>query len=134
MEIPSNIRSFLEEKPRFGVLATVQADGLPHQSVMWWALSGNEVMFNTRQGRIKDRNLSATPQVSLCVEDEYRFATLVGQARGDHDAERTQQDIRRLAERYLGKEKAQEWMTNVFSKESRVTYRFTIERCYSQGL
>ena len=53
-------RAFLNEK-RFAVLATINKDGTPQQTVMWYELQGDEIMMNTAHGRLKDRNLAARP-------------------------------------------------------------------------
>ena len=67
-------REFLNEK-RFAVLATINKDGTPQQTVMWYELQGDEVMMNTAQGRLKDRTLARDPRTSICIEDGQRFVT-----------------------------------------------------------
>src|SRR2546430_13636011 len=72
-------RAFLEEN-RFAVVGTVNPDGSPHLAVMWYLLDGDEVVVNSAQGRIKDRNLSRDPRLSLLVADGYRFVRVDGRA------------------------------------------------------
>jgi len=113
-------RAFLDET-RFAVLATVGPDGLPQQTVMWYLIEGDELLFNTKRGRVKDQNLSRDPRVSLCIEDGYRYITIRGTARMDDNPATAQADIARLAVRYHGPEKGAQ-MTG-FRQEERVSYR-----------
>jgi predicted pyridoxine 5'-phosphate oxidase superfamily flavin-nucleotide-binding protein len=59
-------RAFLEA-PRFAVAATISADGLPHQTVVWYALDGDEEMVSARRaGASSIETCCATPG-SLCA-------------------------------------------------------------------
>jgi PPOX class probable F420-dependent enzyme len=132
-ELTAAQRSFLREK-RFAVVGTRNPDGSPHLAVMWYLIEGDQVLVNSAQGRLKDRNLAADPRISVMVADGYRFVRVDGRVRIDHDQETTQADIRRLAIRYLGDEgKADQAVRNTFSKQHRVSYRVPIRRVYAQG-
>ena len=124
-------RAFLAEK-RFAVLATINADGTPQQTVMWYELQGDEVMMNTAQGRLKDRNLTRDPRISICVEEGQRFVTLRGVVTLNHDVETAQADIKRLAARYEGAERAEKLAAS-FRKEHRITLRMKIEGALERG-
>jgi hypothetical protein len=101
---------------------------------MWYFLDGDEIVVNSAQGRIKDRNLAADPRMSVLVEDGYRWVRVDGRARIEHDQSITQADIRRLASRYYGDErKVEEGMRNNFSKQHRITYRLPVSRVASEG-
>ncbi|HEY0070612.1 MAG TPA: PPOX class F420-dependent oxidoreductase [Chloroflexia bacterium] len=127
MVLSDKVREFLTQR-RFAVLATINEDGTPQQTVMWYELQGDRIMMNTAAGRIKEKNLKADPRVSFCVEDEYDYVTLTGRVELDYDRERSQADIKALATRYDGAEKAERMMRNTFSKQDRVTIYMTIER------
>ncbi|WP_376795682.1 PPOX class F420-dependent oxidoreductase [Thermogemmatispora sp.] len=120
-------RAFLQEKPRFGVLATVNADGSPHLTTMWFLLDGDEVLMNTRVGRVKERNMRRDPRVSLCIEDGYRYVTISGRVRLIDDPAIAQADIYRLARSYHDEDGARQQMEH-FSKEQRVTVRLACEQ------
>ncbi len=124
--LSNDLRSFLEA-PRFGVLATINPDGTPHQSVVWYELQGDEILFNTRRGRKKDRNLVHDNRCSLCVEDGYRYVTVSGPCTLIDDQAIAQPDIERLATRYDGPESAAEQMRDQFSREQRISVRMSIE-------
>jgi len=124
-------RTFLEEK-RFAVVGTKNPDGSPHLAVMWYLLDGDEIVVNSAQGRIKDRNLATDPRMSVLVEDGYRWIRIDGRARIEHDQTIAHADIRRLAARYYGDERrVEEAMKNNFSKQHRITYRLPIRRVAS---
>jgi PPOX class probable F420-dependent enzyme len=126
------IRTFLEE-PRFGVLATVNADGSPQQTVIWYLLRGDEIVMNTARGRKKDRNLLHDDRASLCVEDQYRYVAIEGKITLDDDRQRAQRDIETLAIRYHGPEQAATMMRDQFGNQERVTLRMSIDRVDVHG-
>lgn len=126
------MRAFLQE-PRFGVLATVGTTGAPRQTVMWFLLEGDEILFNTAAGRRKPAHLAREPRVSLLVEDGYRYVCVYGTVRVITDRETTQADIRRLAARYGDEEQAEQGMRAVFSKQDRLSYRFVITGVTEDG-
>ena len=131
MLLADTVKAFLQQK-RFAVAATINEDGTPQQTVMWYELRDDRIMMNTAAGRIKEKNLKADPRISFCVEDEYDYVTLTGRAELDYDPTRTQADIKALATRYEGAEKAERMMRNTFSKQARVTIHVIIEQVDAQ--
>ncbi len=126
MVMEDKVKEFLKQR-RFAVLATINEDGTPQQTVMWYELQGDRIMMNTAAGRIKERNLKSDPRISFCVEDEYNYVTLTGRAELDYDPERTQADIKALATRYKGEKEAERMVRKTFSKQARVTIYMTVE-------
>jgi PPOX class probable F420-dependent enzyme len=132
-ELTAEQRRFLEEK-RFAVVGSRNPDGSPHLAVMWYLLEGDEIVVNSAEGRIKDRNLAADPRMSVMVADGYRFVRIDGRVTIDHDQTTAHEDIRRLASRYYAdQKKVDEAMRNNFSKQHRISYRLPIRRVYSDG-
>lgn len=132
MTLDSAQRAFLDEV-RFAVLATANPDGLPHQSVMWYVLDGDQIMMNTRRGRVKDRNLLRVNRASICVEDGYRYLTITGAIELNEDQAVAQADIERLATRYHGSDRAAEMMRDQFGSQTRVTIRMSIDTIDAHG-
>jgi PPOX class probable F420-dependent enzyme len=126
VKLPVDVRKFLEGV-HFAVLGTVNADGSPQQTVMWYQLRGDEIMMNTLRGRLKDRNLARDPRASVCVEDHYDYVTLAGTIRMIDDPGTTQADIHALATRYHGPERAGRMMRESFSRQQRVTLLMTVD-------
>ncbi len=131
VELSDTARAFLGEQ-RFAVLATINKDGTPQQTVMWYELQGDEIMMNTAHGRLKDRNLARDPRISICIEDGQRFVTLRGAVTLNDEIETAQADIKRLAARYSGAEQAEKSAAN-FRKEHRITLRMKIEGVMERG-
>jgi PPOX class probable F420-dependent enzyme len=130
-QLTETARAFLGER-RFAVLATINRDGTPQQTVMWYELQGDEIMMNTARGRLKDRNLDRDQRISICVEDGQRFVTLRGTVALNDEQEVAQADIKRLAVRYDGAEQAEKSAAN-FRKEHRITLRMKIEGVLERG-
>lgn len=132
-ELTSSIQAFLSET-RFAALATINKDGTPQQSTMWYALDGNTILMNTKAGRLKHRNLQRDPRASICVLDGYRWVTISGTVELNDDQALAQADIRRLAIRYHGQEKGERQSREKFSQEHRVTVRLKIEKVTSEDV
>jgi PPOX class probable F420-dependent enzyme len=120
-------RAFLQER-RFAVLATINKDGTPQLTTMWYLLEGDTIVMNTKAGRTKERNMRRDPRISVCFEDGYSYLTVSGTVEMIDDPTIAQQDIFRLAVRYDGEEAARQQMEVQFSKETRVTLRLKCER------
>src|SRR5579859_3536525 len=120
MALSPAARAFLSEE-RFAVLATINANGTPQQTVMWYELRGDTVVMNTTTTRVKGRNLARDRRLSICVADGYRFVTVAGEARLVEDQATAQEDIHQLAIRYDGEEDAARQMADHFSQQQRVS-------------
>lgn len=99
--IGDKLRAFLEE-PRHCVLATLNRDGSPQLTVMWYELVGDIVVMNMTRGLVKDRNLRLDPRAAVCVEDGARFVTLSGRTELIEDRAVQEIEVNRLAIRYVG--------------------------------
>lgn len=128
VELSEKARAFLREK-RFAVLATLNRDGTPQLTTMWYLLENDgTILMNTRAGRLKERNMRRDPRISLCFEDGYNYLTIKGRVEMIDDPKISQRDIYRLSARYHGEEKARRQMENQFSKEQRVTLHLKPEK------
>ena len=127
VKLSEKAHAYLQEK-RFAVLATLNEDGTPQLTTMWYLLEEDgTILMNTKVGRAKERNMRRDPRISVCVEDGYIYVTLSGKVEMIDDPEIAQRDIFRLSSRYHGEEKAKRQMENQFSKEQRVTLRLKPE-------
>lgn len=132
MELRADVRAFLDE-PRFGVLATINSNGSPQQTVMWYQLRGDTVMMNTARGRKKDRNLLRDGRASLCIEDGYRYVTLEGAITMFEAQEIAQADIAALARRYHEPEEAERMIRTAFQVQDRVSLILNVTRVETHG-
>ncbi|MER8032111.1 PPOX class F420-dependent oxidoreductase [Streptomyces bauhiniae] len=105
-------RAFVSHGTRTGKLATVRADGSPHIAPIWFLLDGDELVFNTGEETVKGRNLARDPRVALCVDDDrppFSFVVLNGQARLSEDLDEIRRWATRIAARYMGDDRAEEF-------------------------
>lgn len=135
MSLTPEQRSFLEE-PRFTVLATSFPDGRIQQTVMWYALRGDNLIMNTAVGRIKERNIRANPAISMCWEEGYKFLTINGTVTEMIDEpEEALNDILSLARRYnpdATDDDIDARFSN-FRREERVTIVVSIDSVIANG-
>ena len=125
-----NQREFLEH-PYYASVTTVREDGSPHTTVVWVDVDTDEVLFNTAVGRAKERYLRKDPRVSLIVvdpEDSYRWVSVSGTA--ELDTEGADEEIDKLAKKYLGKDKYP-WRK---PEEQRINVRIRPDRVETTGL
>ncbi len=132
MTLSPAVREFLSGQ-RFAVLATINGDGAPQQTVMWYELRGDTIVMNTTTTRVKGRNLARDRRISLCVEDGYRYVAIAGKAELVAERATAQEDIHRLAIRYNGAEVAARQMAEQFSKQERVSIYLPVERVVADG-
>lgn len=128
VELSERARAFLREK-RFAVLGTINRDGTPQLTTMWYILENDgTVLMNTRAGRLKERNMRRDPRISICVSDGYTYVTIKGCVEMIDDQQISQRDIFRLSTRYHGEEKARRQMERQFSKEQRITLHLKADK------
>ena len=56
--------------PNFGYLATIMEDGSPQVSPVWVDVEGDQIIFNTAKGRVKEQNLRRDPRVAISIGDK----------------------------------------------------------------
>ena len=132
MELDAHTRVYLDA-PRFAVLGTVNVDGSPQLTVVWYGRRGDELIVNTTAPRLKARNLERDPHVSLLVGESESYVRLDGIARVLATGAQALADIHDLAVIYDGAESADRTTREVWSKEERVTYAIAVTRMYRYG-
>ncbi|MDQ3937259.1 MAG: pyridoxamine 5'-phosphate oxidase family protein [Chloroflexota bacterium] len=100
LALSPQIRSFLSAPGRFATIATLNADGSPHQTVVWFLLRDDHIVLNSRAGRRWPANLLRDPRISLTVEAGLDAVTLSGVVEHDDDQPLAQADIAEMARRY----------------------------------
>jgi PPOX class probable F420-dependent enzyme len=129
-KLSEKAREFLQQ-PYVGEVTTIRPDGSPHTTVVWVDVDTDEVLFNTAVGRAKERYLRKDPRVSLIVvdpEDPYRWVSVTGKA--ELDTEGADDEIDRLAKKYLGKDEYP-WRK---PEEQRINVRIQATRVETTGL
>jgi PPOX class probable F420-dependent enzyme len=86
-------------------LATTMPDGSPQVSPVWFSTEGEHVLINTNEGRTKDRNMKARPQVAMVIQDptnQDRYLGMRGEVVG-FTREGANEHINWLSLKYYGK-------------------------------
>lgn len=96
----------LFQKPAFGHLATLMRDGTPQVTPVWVDFDGEHILINSRQGRLKNNNMSQRAAVAIDIVDPqnpYRYITIRGRVVAITEDGAAEQ-LDRLTQRYLNKD------------------------------
>ncbi len=130
-DIPAGFLDLMTEKKALAHLATLQPDGSPQVTPVWFDYTNGVVRVNTAMGRVKARNLSEGSKVAMSIMDpdnDYRYI----QVRGTVTKETTDgavAHIDSLAKKYLGKD-VYPWHDD---KDTRVIYEITPSAAQTMG-
>ncbi len=70
MNIPESHQDLLhDDNKAIAFLATLMKDGTPQVTPVWFNWDGQDILINTAQGRVKDRNMRRNPHVALAIAD-----------------------------------------------------------------
>jgi PPOX class probable F420-dependent enzyme len=104
--LPQPVRTLLDDKA-YGHVVTFTAKGQPRLTMVWMDVDGDEVLFNTAEGRKKPQDLRRDPRVIVSVQDHNNpqsYAVFHGKARTITE-EGARAHIDKLAKRFLGVDK-----------------------------
>jgi len=130
-DIPAKYLDLLNQKPALANLATIQPDGSPQVTPVWFDYTGGKLRVNTAKGRVKARNLSVGARVALSIVDpdnDYRYIQIRGTVSSE-TTEGAKAHIDSLAKKYLGKD-VYPWHND---KDVRVMYEITPTAAQAMG-
>jgi PPOX class probable F420-dependent enzyme len=121
-------KEFLDlfQKPAFGMLATLMPNGQPQVTPVWVDTDDKYVLVNSARGRVKDRNISRDPRVTITLVDPqnwYRYLEIRGRV-VDITEQGADAHIDKQAKKYLGVDKYPYRQPG----EKRVLYKIQPER------
>ncbi len=105
-------RQFLMHGTRTAKAATVQADGRPHVTPIWFVLDGDDMIFTTHETSLKAKALKRDPRISLLVDDEtppYAYVMIEGTGTLSEDLEQLLHWATIIGGRYMGAGRAEEY-------------------------
>ena len=86
------IEAYLDSRPGWAILSTIDTDGFPHSVPLGYFRLGHDIVMGVRDGTHKVSNVESNPNVSVLLEDgssmaDIRGVMLQGRARivRDHD-------------------------------------------------
>ena len=91
-------------RPVLASLTTLNRDGSPQNTPLWVDLDGDDLLFNTAEGRVKARNLHRDPRVAVSVidpDDPYNVVAVRGTV-VEITTDGADAHIDSLAKKYLG--------------------------------
>jgi PPOX class probable F420-dependent enzyme len=104
--IPEQARSLFTNK-NFAFLSTLMKDGSPQVSPVWVDIDGDEILVNTAEGRVKQKNVTSDPRVAISVADSanpYTMISVIGRV-VEQTPEGAGNHIDLMAKKYLGMDK-----------------------------
>jgi PPOX class probable F420-dependent enzyme len=105
-EIPAGYLDLLTQKKSLANLATIQPDGSPQVTPVWFDYVDGKVRVNTAKGRVKARNLSEGAKVAMAIVDpdnDYRYMQIRGTV-SKATTDGAMQHIDGLAKKYIGQD------------------------------
>ena len=130
-DIPADFLDLLTQKKAFASLATIQPDGSPQVTPVWFDYTNGMIRVNTAKGRVKARNLSEGAKVALSILDPdnpYRYIQIRG-AVTKATEQGADAHIDSLAKKYLGQD-TYPWRG---PNEIRVMYEITPSAAHTMG-
>lgn len=105
IKLPQSVKTLLQDKA-YGHVVTLGSGGKPQLTMVWMDVDGDEVLFNTAEGRKKSLNLRRDPRILVSVQDRHdpqAHAVLHGTARVTEAG--ADEHIDKLAKRFLNADK-----------------------------
>lgn len=103
-ELDPQVQALLEGA-NFVSLATLMADGAPHNTTVWANVEGERPCFFTQPSSLKARNIAANPRVAITVvdrENPYRTGQLRGKVAETVEGDAALEIIDRMSRVYTG--------------------------------
>jgi PPOX class probable F420-dependent enzyme len=103
--LPQSLKTLLQDKA-YGHVVTFNSKGNPETTMVWMDVDGDELTFNTAEGRQKPKNIRRDPRVIVSVQsrsDPQAYAIFYGKARITEAG--ADEQIDKLAKRFLGLDK-----------------------------
>jgi hypothetical protein len=130
-QIPSSYIDLLGDEVRaYAFLATIMKDNTPQVTPVWFNTDEENILVNSAQGRVKDKNMRARPQVALVIQDPknpYRYVQIRGKV-VDFTTEGGRAHINALSLKYRGEPKY-----SGPEDEIRVTYKIRPIKVQARG-
>ena len=105
MTFPKSHLDLLEYTTRaYLFLATLMPDGSPQVTPVWFNTEDGLILINTNEGRVKDKNLKARPQVAMVIQDPsdpFRYIQIRGEVT-EYTREKADAHINTLSLKYRG--------------------------------
>ncbi len=131
---PAETAEFLQTRRVLMRIATVDREGNPHVTPIWFVYEDGRIWFTPREQSAWLQHIRAHPRIAVTIDEEaapYRKVIVRGAAEivhdlGDDDAWRDR--YRRISERYTTPEGADAYITNTID-QPRALMSLTLDAC-----
>jgi len=128
--LPQGLKDMLKTTV-FAHLTTLMADGAPQASPVWVDVDGDEILINTAENRVKDKNMKRDARVAISVtaaDNPYKAFMIRGHVVG-HTTDGADAHIDAMAKKYMGVD-SYPYRTPT---ETRVIFRIVADRVSNMG-
>ena len=125
-KLTDSARKLLEGKNLL-YIASINRDGTPQITPVWVDTDGTHILVNTAIGRVKQKNVTRDPRVTLTLNsptDFYDVAMIRGRVIEQTTGPQADKHIDKMAKKYIGKD-VYPWHNE---KEKRVILKILPER------
>ncbi len=123
-------KALLDKPKQFATISTIEPDGRPQSSVVWYVRDGDDVLVSTVADRRKHKNMVRDPRVTLLVydaENPYEYVEIRGRVQMTTEGGRGL--IGDLARAYMG---ADRYTMDDGTDNVRVVCRIVAEKVVSR--
>jgi PPOX class probable F420-dependent enzyme len=111
----------------------VNADGAPFSAVVWYALEGEHIVFNSAEGRRWPANLRRDPRVTIMIEEGYNYVQILGRVHIIDDQEAAQAQMAKIAARYSATPEILAERIAEFKKQTRIGFELSPTAILADG-
>jgi hypothetical protein len=127
MQLTASRRSFLS-RVHFAVVSTIASDDMPHQTVMWYMLDGDQLLLSTPRDSVKHKHLKRDDRLGKRYRGTFNpFMVLGFMLRGL--TSRLKRRLSGASEPKADTNRMQDMLTR-----ARVTLHLAIEKVHSNSL
>ncbi len=124
-------KALLDKPKQFATISTIEPDGRPQSSVVWYFRDGEDLLMSTVESRRKHQNLVRDPRATVLVFDAdnpYTYVEIRGHV--EMTAEGGRELIDRLAQAYTG---APRYTMDDGTDNVRVVVRLIADKVVARG-
>ena len=128
------VREFLSNS-YIAKLATVNKDGSPHLTFVWFELNGDDILVSVTTDRVKTKNVLLDPRVTIAIDNSANGRQwVIVRALATIETDGSLALRERLAPRFVGPEQQAAYIQQArLQLEPRVVMRITPTKVLTQG-
>ena len=133
LQVSKAVRDFLNER-WVGAFGTINKNGSPHMTPIWYEFDGRYFYHTTRRSRVKVKNILRDNSVTLLVLDPLEESMVMASGRAELTDLDPREWSKRLAVRYLGKKEGLRYFNKYMTQPDRVILRWKPAKIIAEGI